>query len=71
MYDVTMSPDELKRARGALNISQAGLAAALGLSRPTIARLELGILPIKAVVALAVEYLVILHSDGPPSKGSS
>lgn len=59
----TMTPDALKRARTALNISQAELAHRLGLSRPSIARMESGRQAIRPVMALAMEYLLLLHND--------
>lgn len=79
MSDPTMSPEDLKRARAVLGISQAELARRLGLSRPNIARLESGETlpngqlryPVKPFVALAVEYLVVLHSAGPTSGSAS
>lgn len=67
----TMTPDELKRARALLGISQAELARRLGLSRPNIARLESGETlpggrlryPVKAAIALAVECLLRRRYD--------
>lgn len=78
MTQITMTPDALKRARAILNISQAQLARELGLSRPSIARLESGQMlngrlryPIKPVVALAVEYLVLIRDSARNASGSS
>lgn len=58
----TMTADELKRARSILDISQAELAARLGISRLSVARMETGAQVIRTVTALAVEYLVALHA---------
>jgi DNA-binding XRE family transcriptional regulator len=52
-----MTPDELHAARHALQLTQAGLAAALGLARNTIVRYETGRWTIPTAIALAVHAL--------------
>ena len=54
-----MQPDELRRRRGALHLSQAALAGAIGVTRNTLARWERGELEIghSELVAIALDHL--------------
>ena len=52
-----MRARELKQARARLKMSQPELAEALDLQRETVARYEVGMLPVPKLVALAVAYL--------------
>lgn len=59
-----MTPSELKQTRQALNLTQAQLAAQLQVGRNTVARWEMGEVPISRVTELAIRYLVALaHSS--------
>ncbi len=51
---------ELKEARIKLGLTQAELAAALGLAKNTITRYEIDDLTITRLVELAIEYLLLL-----------
>lgn len=52
-----MKPEELKRRRGALGLTQAQLARELGLDSVTVSRYERGVLPIPKTVKLAFELV--------------
>lgn len=52
-----MTKDDLKQARKSLGMSQDQLAAALGLSRSAIARMEAGQSRIVKAIELAIEHL--------------
>ena len=52
-----MTPAELKQAREALGMTQDALAAALGLSRSSVARMEAGQSRIVKAIELAIEHL--------------
>ena len=52
-----MTPADLKAARKALGLSQRGLAEAIGVSKPSIARWEGGRRAIPLTIALAIEAI--------------
>lgn len=52
-----MQPDEFRRLRKNLNLSQGRLAAELGLTLGWISKMELGQAPIERRTALALRYL--------------
>lgn len=52
-----MTPKQLKRERTSLAMSQAELAAALGVDTITVSRWERGVQPIPAMVRLALRAL--------------
>jgi len=59
-----MSPDQFKSARAKLGLTQAGLAAALGLAKNgvrTVRRYEAGTRTIPGPVVLAMKYLILTH----------
>jgi transcriptional regulator with XRE-family HTH domain len=54
-----MTPNELKRRRQKLGLSQAKLAQMMGVDQMTISRWERGIHPIPLYISLAVEALEV------------
>lgn len=52
-----MTPAEFRAAREALGLTQIALAKALGMKERQIRNLETGAVPIKRVIALAIEAL--------------
>ena len=54
----TLSPADLKSARGKLKLSQSEISERLGVSKRTWIRYETGGRPVPTVVAYAVKYLV-------------
>jgi DNA-binding transcriptional regulator YiaG len=58
-----MSPQELKRARLAMGLSQSGLAERLQTTRNTVARWERGEQTITHVTGLAIQYLLLMHKS--------
>jgi transcriptional regulator with XRE-family HTH domain len=52
-----MTPEEMKRRREALGLTQAELARELGLDSITVSRYERGVNPIPKHIGLAVEAL--------------
>lgn len=57
-----MTPAELLAARHTLGLSQARLAAALGLSRVYVGQMERGAYGIEPRTALAVQYLLLTRT---------
>jgi DNA-binding XRE family transcriptional regulator len=66
-----MTPTELKQARESLGMTQDALAAALGLSRSAIARMEAGQSRIVKAIDLAVKWLKANPEEtgGPKQRG--
>jgi len=60
-----MTPSALKRRRRALALTQAGLAAALGVRRETIARWEIGT---RRIPELAARLLARLSQNATPTR---
>jgi DNA-binding XRE family transcriptional regulator len=56
----TMTGQELKRARLALNMTQKGLGEALGLAKNHVALMERGEQPVRKVTELAIKYLLVM-----------
>jgi DNA-binding transcriptional regulator YiaG len=54
-----MSPQELRQARKALELSQQGLAELLQTTRNTVARWERGEQTITHITGLAIQYLLL------------
>lgn len=52
-----MTPENLKRVRKLLNLSQAALADRLGMERKSISRMESGIQPIELRTELSMRWL--------------
>ena len=55
-----MTPDELRALRKEAGLTQAALAEAIGLSRPTIVLMEGGRMPVERRTELAVRYVVVM-----------
>lgn len=53
-----MTPQEMKEARGKLDLTQTGLAEQLDLTRDAIAKMEGGVKRIRRVTELAILYLL-------------
>ncbi|HEV8635169.1 MAG TPA: helix-turn-helix domain-containing protein [Chloroflexota bacterium] len=66
-----MTPDELKRRRAALGLSQTALAALLGVPRNTVWRWEAGELTVEkpVMLALALDQLAHLATAAPRRPG--
>src|ERR1051326_6043472 len=64
--DGALGPAELRERRHALNLSQADLGRALGVTRHSVARWERGELPIRhpELVMLALDKLTQTFADG-------
>jgi len=62
MYNsVTMTGQELRRIRGAMGLTQRELAAKLGMTSTSVARMERGEQKIMTVTTLAVKYLEVVE----------
>jgi predicted transcriptional regulator len=59
----TMTGEELKAARLALQLTQKGLAEALDLAKNHVARMERGELAIRRVTEFAVMHLLIMSKQ--------
>lgn len=57
-----MTPQQFKRIRTALGLTQEGLAKELGLDVTTVSRYERGLLEISVLVDLSMTYLKINHA---------
>jgi transcriptional regulator with XRE-family HTH domain len=64
-----VSPDEYRSEREARGLTQAGLAAALGVTRVTIARRETGARPITREAELALRTLPKTKRRDAPRNG--
>jgi DNA-binding transcriptional regulator YiaG len=62
-----MTPDEVKRIRKRLRLTQAELAKELGVTRVSVARWEVGIYAVPEMAARLLEHLV-KERRGPPQK---
>ena len=62
-----MTPDELKRIRKRLRLTQAELAKELGVTRVSVARWEVGIYAVPEMAARLLEHLV-RERRGPTQK---
>lgn len=65
MSNRTMTPAQLKAARAELRLTQTEMAAALGMSRPSIARMEAGGQDIEQRTAMAVALLLLEYREPP------
>ena len=63
-----MRPQELKRARKAMGLSQSGLAERLQTTRNSVARWERGEQTITHITALAIQYLLLTQKTKPKGK---
>ena len=59
---VTMTREELKRARQRLRMTQRELAEALGMQTNSVTRMEMGIQPIMRTTELSVKYLLSVRT---------
>ena len=59
---ITMTIEELKRARKRLGMTQEELATALGMRQTSVARMEIGYQPIMRTTELSVKYLLLTMS---------
>jgi predicted transcriptional regulator len=57
----TMKPQELKRVRRAMLLSQRELGERLGMTQTSVARMERGAQRIMLVTELAVRYLLLME----------
>jgi DNA-binding XRE family transcriptional regulator len=58
-----MNGQDMRRARGRLGLTQAGLGEALGLHENTVARAERDEIPIPKVTELAIKYLLLVSTQ--------
>jgi len=54
-----MNGADIRRARKRLNMTQAELAAVLGIQRNSVARMEIGNRPVMRTTELAIKYLLL------------
>lgn len=65
---IRMSPQELKRARKAMGLSQRELGERLQTTRNSVARWERGEQKITHITALAIRYLLLMQKIKPKGK---
>ena len=58
-YGSIMNGADIRRARKRLNMTQAELAAVLGIQRNSVARMEIGNRPVMRTTELAIKYLLL------------
>jgi DNA-binding XRE family transcriptional regulator len=59
MSDEEMTPEQLKLSRERLNLTQQGMADAVGMSERSITYCESGVLPVKKTLKYAICWLLL------------